>query len=153
MLLSTKVILCAYLIVAVFEVGGHWCVAKGKSRLAISLRDTYSHTASGNGKSYVAGWVDVIVPSTLLGIIVGTSAARCSTARIAFWVILLSICIIALLPVYSSFFPDGEAVKLWMAPGTRKLTLGDAIKPIMKALLCCGVFAYGSRDMLLQMRA
>ena len=109
-----------YVTLAAGEVTLHWYMAQ-ESVPARRARETYLHRDPQNGKQYVAGLVDGVLPALILGTAVGSIGSRWTPREFLCCLGLVSVGAVALLPVYASLLPEAR-FGWWGA------TLGERIK-------------------------
>ena len=98
-----------YFTVAGAEVTLHWYMGQN-SAPACSLRERYLSRDPHNGKRYVAGVVDFVIPSIILGVAAGIIGRGWTSGGLACCVLLLSIGVIGLWPVYDLLVPGLDPV-------------------------------------------
>jgi len=135
--MSWKVILLVliFLTVAGVNIGVHWYM---NTEGAGQIREWYCEEDAHNRKRYNQGIVTFVIPCVLLGLSVGVLAARWNPSSITVTVLLMSVGIVALLPVYARFFPSG----MFSGGGIRDLVIG-----VLKTVALCGFMAYGAKVM------
>ena len=99
-----------FLVVGIGEVALHWYLGGNNSDLALRLRKMYLHRDADNGKRYVEGLVDFVVPTIVLGIAAGIIGSRFSSASLVVCVVLLSLGVMCLWPVYDALVPGIDPV-------------------------------------------
>jgi len=72
------VLIAGLLSIGAVEVAIHWYASARTDRPAVVLRDLYLYTDRDNGKPYVAGMIDIVMPAILYGLLVGIVTARWS---------------------------------------------------------------------------
>jgi len=125
------------------EVALHWYAGTSGSTAARQLKDAYLHKDPDNGKAYIAGMIDLVVPAIIVGAALGAWGATWPPRRLMFGAILVALGVVALFPMYARFFPTGGA--RWWLRTEMSPTTGDFVVAYLKALALCGVFVYGAR--------
>jgi hypothetical protein len=144
-------IMITALSVAAVEVAVHWYACTAGTPLAHRLASAYFYRDADNHKAYVAGVVNLVVPAIGLGVALGAFGAAWPPRRLAVGVVILSLGLIALFPLYAGFFENGS-VRWWSPTGEEPATTGDYVVALLKAMALCGVFAYGARLVALRPR-
>jgi hypothetical protein len=117
------VLTSAYIAVVAVEVTAHWALAN--SHCGISVAATRIYLFTQYAKAPVVVLVDWLIPAVLLGAITGVVALDRGWNRFAIWASAVSLAagIVALRPVYASFFSGGE----------RTLVLAAHLPPVSSA--------------------
>ncbi len=144
MKLSVLGIVLTCLAVMTIEVTLHWYAGTSVTPVARHLKDAYLHRDPDNGKAYIAGVVDLIVPAIIVGAALGASSATWPPRLLMFSAIILALGIVALLPMYGGFVSTG-GTRSWSRTEASP-TARDFVVAYFKALALCGVFAYGVRQ-------
>jgi len=129
----------------------HWYAGTQTDSTAQSMRRWYLSHDPLNGKAYHQGFVDLILPSILLGLAAGWITA-CTPKRVLVWsVFLLSIGVVALFPYYAVVIPTPESDEWWRHASneTRALAL---IPGYFKAALLCLFFGAVGRGVAQSVR-
>lgn len=130
----------AYLVTAAFQLSWHWFLSKPYGLSQSLLRFYLSYDARvGKG---VAGWFDLVLPCVWLGLITGLVGWNWSIRKLACFVIIVAVGLVALLPSYLLFL-DKDAV--WWWPKTNQDLVIFFIRNIIQTALTVGAFAYGGR--------
>jgi hypothetical protein len=131
-----------FLVVGIGEVALHWYLGGHNSDRALRLRKMYLHRDADNGKRYVEGLVDFVVPTIVLGIAAGIIGSRLPPGGLTLCVVLLSLGVICLLPLYDALVPGTDPV--WFGA-----KFEDRVRLILfgppKVLALCAFFTCAAR--------
>lgn len=132
----------AYVIVAAIEIPLHSYLAGAHGATADYFRGVFF--ARQGGKVVVGGLIDTILPGFILGVTLGIQAWRGTWSRryVFLLAVLLTIGIIAFIPLYSTFFrmaaPRWQPEALRLYPGT----VGGYLTQSAIVLVLCAVPAF-----------
>jgi hypothetical protein len=125
---------------AVFQLLVHWFMSTSYL-FSNAVLQWYIYRSPQSGKG-VSGLLDTTLPMAVLGFLIGYVGWQWSLRKLALFVVLTGIGIVALQPAYTLFLNENL---LWWFPKTT----GDLIFFIVRegtwAILGVGVFAYGGR--------
>lgn len=134
-----------YLAVAALEVALHWYAGAGHGPAAMRVHAAYFYRDPVNHKPYVAGIADLVIPAILCGAALGTFGAMLPPRVVVIGVIVLSLGIVGLFPLYASCFRS-DGLRWWSAAGANGGTTVELFKAFIKALALCGVSTYGAQQ-------
>lgn len=138
-----------YIVVATAELTFHWYAGTRDTAMAHSLRQWYLRL--DNGGDHNAGLVNLMLPSMLLGVALGSIGARWNPGELLCYAPLLALGVVVLYPAYATFIPWGQRCAMW--PDTIELTKGSFfIRVYATALANCGFCTYGSRAVTREMQ-
>ena len=134
-------IMLVYIAIAAVELVLHWFI--GTRGAANHVRIAYLHKDAGNGKPYISGLLDYLLPSIILGIVLGIQGGNWHLLQLLFIALILSVGIVALFPLYGRFFADGGAH--WWLRTNGSPEMGDFVRAYYGAVVICGGIAFGIR--------
>lgn len=130
-----------YLALSGAEVTLHWYVGAYDFEPAHRLQEKYLYQDPDNGKRYIAGLVDFVIPTVILGLAAGIIGSRWTPGGLAFCVLLLSLGVVVLWPVYEALVPRLDPV--WFGA-----KLEDRVRFLLfgppRVLALCSVSACGA---------
>jgi hypothetical protein len=133
-------IVIAVLMVAAFQVFGHWYLSKPYGLSQFLLKCYLTHDPKvGKG---VSGWVDLFLPCVCLGFFIGWVCWYWSVLRVVFIVTFTGVGMVILLPIYKYILHD-QPVWWWPQAGTDLPVF--FVKSLIKATVLVAFFAYFGR--------
>jgi hypothetical protein len=129
-----------FFVTAVFQIFWHWFLSR-PSGLSQSLLKFYLSYDPVVGKG-VSGWFDLVLPCVCLGLLIGLIGWSWPVQRIAFFVILTALGLVALLPLYTVILSKES---IWWWPKANGDFSVFFLENLIKAALMLGFFAYGGR--------
>jgi hypothetical protein len=129
--------LLTYLGVAIFQILWHWFLSSSHI-LAQTLLRVYLYRNPQTGRE-VEGYLDVMLPAILLGLLTGWRGSQWSIAKLSLHVLCAALGVIALMPLYKIFF---DKAVVWWWPATANQLIPSLVLGAIKALIVVGFFAY-----------
>jgi hypothetical protein len=133
-------IVLAFFVIACFQVFWHWFLSR-PSGLSQSLLRFYLSYDPAVGKG-VSGWFDTVIPCICLGFLIGFVSWNWPVPKVAIFVLLAAVGLVALLPLYTIIL---NKESIWWWPKADGELAVFFLKNFVKAALMVGVFAYGGR--------
>jgi hypothetical protein len=128
-----------YFLTATGAVMMHWLMLKNKTWCKAFLDFYLYRPANGKGN---ADTIDTVLPAFVLGIMIGLIGKQWPLKNVVYAVILNSIGIVILLPVYTYII--GRDL-IWWWPQTNIEVCFLSIPALLEALLVVGFFTYAGR--------
>ncbi len=132
-------IVLSYVVLATAEIGLHAYMGLSDSERTATIREWYFYRDHDNGKQYHMGFTVFVLPSVLMGFAAGGFGCKWKPVSIAITVVVLSIGVVILPPVYASFLP-GKPPYYWPPDIWGRLDL-FTFKYVF-TLILCGSSAY-----------
>jgi hypothetical protein len=139
---SEAAVIIGYAGTAIVQVAWHWFLTSD-GKVAQALLRFYLSYDPKVGKG-VAGWLDLILPATCLGMWIGFVGCGWSFRKLACFVILGAILIAGLAQAYPKIM---HLTEVWWWYGAGNPTVAVIIRQFIQTLLALGAFVYGGREL------
>ena len=129
-----------FVCLVVFQIGWHWFLTWHNSVSQAALRMYILHSA--HSRKGVAGYVDIALPSVLIGLLLGRIGWQWTSWKLASFLLVFGAVLVALTPVYAGMLTAAQA--WWWPKGQSDLSL-FLIGQATMTLLLLAVSVYGGR--------
>jgi hypothetical protein len=134
--------MAAILLVVAVELSIHWYADTHTNRAAKIIQNIYLYRDPDNKKPYGAGLIDLVIPSLILGVILGISMARSSPRYVMPCVVIGAVILSGLLVMYKAF-ADGSTIDGLL--DIASFEASSLFSAFVKIVSLTGVFCYGAR--------
>jgi hypothetical protein len=128
-----------FAVMASIFVWWHYYICTNPS--AVSVRRFYTYQSSVPGKG-VPGYIDLVLPALIIGGVTGLAGARIGPRWTVVHVLLMSVGLTVLQPVFARWVPAAE---LWWMPAHTKWPVGTMVSLGWFIVLLCAVAAFAGR--------